>query len=392
MEAYGWRMDQGEQDRVNRIFNNTVDRMRAQGFVVEARAPTSVSHDITMFTADRPDKHLIFMWSAGEIGLVMVLCETSAPLEGHAGAGQQVAASQPWTESSPSTGASRRERPAQPVDPDFSPAGDWVGSYTCTQGTMGATLHIGRLRGSRFEGQFRFYPTPKNPYVPAGRYRISGEYDRDTMRILINPGAWLERPGGYNSTIVIGSFNPVDRTFSGYFQGVSGCTSLEARYSADGDAAARTPAGPVKKKAAARPKKALKKAAMAQKAAKAKKVSEASKPIETALPAAPEAVEPPSAGMPPGIEVGGPAAPPSGETVPAAPAPEASVPPSAPSSPEPPAALVPVAAAPPAVAAPAAPAPAPEPAPVSPLPSGPSSGSAAFPDVPPAAPAPPPQP
>ena len=69
MEAYGWRMEQGEQARVNQIFDNTVDRMRAQGFAVEAKAPTSVSRDITMFTADRPDKHMLFMWSAGEIGL-----------------------------------------------------------------------------------------------------------------------------------------------------------------------------------------------------------------------------------------------------------------------------------------------------------------------------------
>ncbi len=39
MEAYGWRLDQSEQGRVNQIFNNTVDRMRAQGFVVETKSP-----------------------------------------------------------------------------------------------------------------------------------------------------------------------------------------------------------------------------------------------------------------------------------------------------------------------------------------------------------------
>src|ERR1700722_19140903 len=84
MEAYGWRMSASEQQRVNQIFNNTVDRMRGLGYSIEAQAPSSVSKDITMFTADRPDKHFLVMWSAGEIGLVMTLCETNAPLSSHA--------------------------------------------------------------------------------------------------------------------------------------------------------------------------------------------------------------------------------------------------------------------------------------------------------------------
>src|ERR1700733_14035866 len=80
MEAYGWRMKQSEQGRVDQIFNNTVDRLRALGYVVETQSPSSVSRDVTMFTADRPDKHFIFMWSAGEIGLVMAMCESTPPL------------------------------------------------------------------------------------------------------------------------------------------------------------------------------------------------------------------------------------------------------------------------------------------------------------------------
>src|SRR5580704_17065555 len=55
MEAYGWRMRQSEQQRVDQIFNNTVDRLRALGYVVETQNPSSVSRDVTMFSADRPD-------------------------------------------------------------------------------------------------------------------------------------------------------------------------------------------------------------------------------------------------------------------------------------------------------------------------------------------------
>ena len=35
MEAYGWRMSQTEQARVNQIFNNTVDRLRLLGYGIE---------------------------------------------------------------------------------------------------------------------------------------------------------------------------------------------------------------------------------------------------------------------------------------------------------------------------------------------------------------------
>jgi len=82
MESYGWRMSQTEQRRVNLIFSNTVERLRTLGYSVEAQAPSSISKDITLFTADKASKHFLFMWSAGEIGLVMVLCESSPPLTG----------------------------------------------------------------------------------------------------------------------------------------------------------------------------------------------------------------------------------------------------------------------------------------------------------------------
>ena len=79
MEAYGWRMSQQEQGRVNGIFNGTVERLRSLGYTIASEAPASVSHDITLFSADKADKHYLFMWSAGEIGLVMTLCESTAP-------------------------------------------------------------------------------------------------------------------------------------------------------------------------------------------------------------------------------------------------------------------------------------------------------------------------
>lgn len=229
MEAYGWRMSQAEQQRVNQIFSTTVDHLRSMGYSVEAQAPTSVSRDITMFAADRADRHFIFMWSAGELGLVMVACEATQPYRYNNPASNK-----------PSVQVYPQDVLQSPLDApkskihggsfgNFSPVGDWVGGYTCEQGFTGGTLQIAHLKGENFDGYFRFYPTPKNPYVPTGRYAVYGQYDRASQRILINPGKWLERPKDYYNTIMVGNFDPIARTFSAYFQGINGCTSFEAK-------------------------------------------------------------------------------------------------------------------------------------------------------------------
>lgn len=245
MEAYGWRMEGNEQERVNQLFNGTVDKLRAQGYVVESKTSSAVAKDVTLFSADRTDRHLIMLWSAGEIGLVMVLCETSAPLapiaqdfaQGYEPPQPAVLPSQlPMASTVRASKRVSEEKPVQfsvggkPFYKNFSPVGGWIGNYTCSQGTTGATLRIDSVRGDQFTGTFSFYPTSKNPYVPKGSYQVFGEYDADTYRILINPGKWNVRPANYTSTIMIGSFDPVAKTFSGFFQGIMGCTSFEASH------------------------------------------------------------------------------------------------------------------------------------------------------------------
>jgi hypothetical protein len=267
MEAYGWRMRQSEQNRVDQIFNNTVDRLRALGYVVESQSPSSVSKDVTMFTADRPDKHFIFMWSAGEIGLVMVLCESSPPLI-NKNATEAYAAPMPLVRDYPATGGAvvkdEIKTPA-PTSSKFSPIGRWAGSYSCAQGYTGGTLDITSLRGQNFEGTFSFYSTPRNRMVPSGSYRVNGQYDKVSHRILINPGKWIKRPRGYYNTIIVGVFDPLSRRFSGVFQGISGCTSFEAKAS-----------GPVK----------------AEKVVRKKTVKKKKKPATPAAAAAPAANAP----------------------------------------------------------------------------------------------------
>ena len=230
MEAYGWRMNQNEQARVDRIFNATVDRFRGLGYEVKTEAPGSVSRDITMFTADRDDKHFLSMWSAGEIGLVMVLCETGSSHNAHLTVPSSAEAV-PVKPAKPSVEIFTP--PPAPITADtydkFTPVGEWVGNYVCGQGYTGGALTITKLQNGNFEGDFHFYPTAKNPSVPEGRYTVYGQYDRASQRILINPGRWLKRPPDYYNTILVGSFDPATKTLSAYFQGINGCTSFEAR-------------------------------------------------------------------------------------------------------------------------------------------------------------------
>ncbi len=234
MEAYGWRMGQTEQTRVNQIFNSTVDRLRLQGYAVAPQSLSSISSDLTLLTADKSDKHFIFLWSAGEMGLVMSLCETTAPA---APSSHAAAALTPPVQLFPvpeDVVPSRLEAAgniharASGVGTDFTPLGEWVGSYACTQGSTGGTLQITHLHGKDFEGIFKFYPTIKSPSVPSGSYSVYGQYDRDSQRILVNPGKWIQHPKNYYNTIMVGSFDPARSAFSAYFQGISGCTSFEA--------------------------------------------------------------------------------------------------------------------------------------------------------------------
>lgn len=233
MEAYGWRMGQAEQGRVNQIFNNTVDRLRLLGFAITPQTLTSVSKDITLFTADRSDKHFMFLWSAGELGLVLNLCETTAPAPSFSRVRQPLA---PSVQVFPVPVEDMRPRAAtgltkgkDSVGYEFSPLGDWVGGYTCAQGYTGGTLSIDSVKGDNFEGVFKFYSTDKNPLVPGGSYKIYGQYDPESKRVLINPGKWLNRPHGFYNTVIVGNFDATKDTFSAYFQGVSGCTSFEAK-------------------------------------------------------------------------------------------------------------------------------------------------------------------
>ncbi len=264
METYGWRMSQTEQARVNQIFNNTVDRLRLLGFSITPHTLKTVSKDITLFTADRQDKRFVFLWSAGDVGLVLNLCETSgAAASADAAPGpRSVGVFSAPMESAPSKSAKTTMKLVKSSNTDnFSPAGTWEGNYICNGAYTGATFKLKNLRGRDFDGVFDFYPTPKNPHAPEGSYEVKGQYDRETKKILINPVRWIKRPAGYLNTVMVGTFDAATNSFSAYFEGVTGCTSFEAKR--EGAAFAKAPkAGAPKKATTVKPKTPKKKKSM----------------------------------------------------------------------------------------------------------------------------------
>ncbi len=239
MEAYGWRMDQSEQARVNQIFNTTLDHLRGMGYKATPQTLPSISKDITLLTVDKSDKHFLFLWSAGHMGLVLSLCETTAPVSDVYAAMLAAPPAQPLPLAPPSDVLPARLEAPGPLHvgasgqgTDFSPVGVWEGSYICAQEHTGASLKIGSLRGKDFTGTLEFYPTVKSPSIPEGAYTVYGQYDRASGNVVINPGRWIRHPKGYIYTVMVGSFDPSRNAFSGYFQGVTGCTSFEAMRSA----------------------------------------------------------------------------------------------------------------------------------------------------------------
>lgn len=224
IESYGWRMAQTEQQRVNNIFTTIVDRLRAQGYVIAAQNPASVAADITVFTARRPGRQLLVMWSAGELGLVLLIGEAHPLTDAKA---------DPLPLPPP-----RLSVPAAKAG-DFTPHGIWAGSFTCAQHARAGTLTITAHREEQIEGMFRFDAAAQNAALPKGAYRVAGRYDPATKRVLLQPGAWIEQSSGFDAAPIIGSFDAAQLTFTGIFQGIVDCGKFEAYYVGKPDAADR---------------------------------------------------------------------------------------------------------------------------------------------------------
>lgn len=253
VESYGWTITPDQQDRVNTIFTQTAEELARLGYHVTPQSPSSAAADITVYTASRADKNVIFMWSAGTTGLLLLTCDARgdvAPKGFGPGASAMNAAS-----ASGKTAYTDVSKP-QTLSPDEL-VGEWTGTYSCLgQGPTGATLTVSRAKadknGASVSGLFSFYPLKdKNPNQPRGSYRFSGRYDDKAQRAILEPGAWVQHPGDYYNAVMAAQFNATQRRVSVVFEGTTGCTSFEGSYkdgSADRAAAKYAPEDDMPKK------------------------------------------------------------------------------------------------------------------------------------------------
>jgi hypothetical protein len=76
MEAYGWRLNsRTEQRRADSAFRQTAEGLTAAGYDLRSRSAPVVAKDVTLYTAKRGTDDFIFLWSAGDLGLVVALCK-----------------------------------------------------------------------------------------------------------------------------------------------------------------------------------------------------------------------------------------------------------------------------------------------------------------------------
>ena len=77
---------------------------------------------------------------------------------------------------------------------------EWRGTYRCTQGETAVTLVLDAQRDGLLRAVFEFGPTPENPHLPAGAYKLQGRIKaapQGTFHITLEPVEWISAPDGY---------------------------------------------------------------------------------------------------------------------------------------------------------------------------------------------------
>ena len=91
--------------------------------------------------------------------------------------------------------------PAAP-GPAVNMTGRWLGGYVCGQGPTGLMLDITQ-EGQGLAAVFSFGPTPGNPGVPRGAFRMTGRVAADGS-LRLHPAGWIRQPEGYEPVSLSG--------------------------------------------------------------------------------------------------------------------------------------------------------------------------------------------
>ena len=74
-------------------------------------------------------------------------------------------------------------------------AGQWTGTYTCSDGPTGVRLALIATGDKTATGTFEFFPTAANVKVTPGSFSVTGTISRPGQ-VDFAPGAWIVRPNG----------------------------------------------------------------------------------------------------------------------------------------------------------------------------------------------------
>jgi hypothetical protein len=76
----------------------------------------------------------------------------------------------------------------------------WTGMYRCSQGWSAVVLDLIAQPDGKLDATFTFGPTPENPTIPMGVYRLSGTiraFKEGAFQIVLVPTKWVDQPTGY---------------------------------------------------------------------------------------------------------------------------------------------------------------------------------------------------
>lgn len=102
--------------------------------------------------------------------------------------------------------------------------GEWTGWYVCGQGRTNLVLRVTAVRGNRIDAVFDFDFRPRRT---RGSFRITGTWDPRTRRITFTPGAWIERPAGWETVGMTGTVRADGSRYEGRITH-AGCGAFEA--------------------------------------------------------------------------------------------------------------------------------------------------------------------
>lgn len=79
LETYGWEFRKGDQDKMDHIFQSTMDNFSRAGWVVgQAQSKSVPDPETTVYMAGKENRKLLMLWVPMADAAMLMLCETEA--------------------------------------------------------------------------------------------------------------------------------------------------------------------------------------------------------------------------------------------------------------------------------------------------------------------------